>query len=101
MAAARARILLRYPNDPSSYGVGIAVGVTHHTVQRDDIGALCRATGFFSDAEVAIAEELAADRRARGPTSDYRFVLADGARGLSGYACNGAIPGRLSGWDFY
>lgn len=30
----RARILLRYRDDPSSYGVGIAVGVTHHTVQR-------------------------------------------------------------------
>ena len=30
----RARILLRYRDDPSSYGVGIAVGVTHQTVQR-------------------------------------------------------------------
>lgn len=30
----RARILLRYRDDPSSYGVGRAVGVTHQTVQR-------------------------------------------------------------------
>jgi D-alanine-D-alanine ligase len=67
----------------------------------DDIGALCRATGFFSNAEVAIAEELAADRRAHGAAGHYRFVLADGARGLSGYACYGAIPGTLSGWDLY
>jgi transposase len=30
----RARILLRYHDDPSSYAVGRAVGVTHQTVQR-------------------------------------------------------------------
>lgn len=30
----RARILLRYRDDPSSYGVGRALGVTHQTVQR-------------------------------------------------------------------
>jgi len=38
----RARILLRYRDDPSSYGVGIAVGVTHQTVQR----CLARARRF-------------------------------------------------------
>src|SRR3974390_3203543 len=30
----RARILLRYHDDPSSYAVGMTVGVTHQTVQR-------------------------------------------------------------------
>ena len=30
----RARILLRYRDDPSSYGVRMAVGVTHQTVRR-------------------------------------------------------------------
>jgi transposase len=30
----RARILLRYRDDPSSYGVGRALGVTHQTVRR-------------------------------------------------------------------
>jgi len=38
----RARILLRYRDDPSSHAVGIAIGVTHHTVQR----CLARATRF-------------------------------------------------------
>ena len=38
----RARILLRYRDDLSSYGVGIAVGVTHQTVQR----CLARASRF-------------------------------------------------------
>ena len=67
----------------------------------DDIGALCRATGFFSADEIAIAEELAADRRARGPASDYRFLLAEDALGLVGYACHGAIPGTTESWDLY
>ena len=38
----RARILLRYRDNPSSYAVGTAVGVTHQTVQR----CLVRATRF-------------------------------------------------------
>jgi transposase len=38
----RARILLRYRDDPSQYAVGRAVGVTHQTVQR----CLARATRF-------------------------------------------------------
>jgi D-alanine-D-alanine ligase len=67
----------------------------------DDIGALCRATGFFTAAEVAVAEELAADRRARGQASDYRFVLADDGAGLSGYACYGPTPATVESWDLY
>ena len=67
----------------------------------DDIAALCRATGVFTDAEIAVAEELAADRRARGDASDYRFLLADGPEGLAGYACFGPTPCTLSAWDLY
>jgi GNAT superfamily N-acetyltransferase len=67
----------------------------------DDIAALCRATGVFSDAEIAIAEELATDRRTRGEASDYRFLLADGPDGLAGYACFGPTPCTLSAWDLY
>jgi D-alanine-D-alanine ligase len=69
--------------------------------EADDIGGLCRATGFFTDEEVAIAEELAADRRARGQASDYRFLLADDAQGLAGYACYGPTPGTRESWDLY
>jgi len=67
----------------------------------DDIAALCRATGVFTDAEIAVAEELVADRRARGDASDYRFLLADGPEGLAGYACFGPTPCTLSAWDLY
>jgi D-alanine-D-alanine ligase len=67
----------------------------------DDIAALCRATGFFTEDEVAVAEELAADRRARGVASDYRFLLADWAGALAGYACHGPTAGTLESWDLY
>jgi D-alanine-D-alanine ligase len=77
--------------------------VTLRSVLRDadDIGGLCRVTGFFTDAEIAVAEELAADRRVRGQSSDYRFLLADDINGLAGYACYGAIAGTLESWDLY
>jgi D-alanine-D-alanine ligase len=69
---------------------------------RAAIGALCRATGFFSDAEIAIAEELAADRLARGAASDYRFVIAEGPNGaVLAYACFGPMPAARSAWDLY
>ena len=66
------------------------------------IGALCRGTGFFRDAEIAIAEELAADRLARGDASDYRFLIADAPHGrLLAYACYGPVAGTRSSWDLY
>jgi D-alanine-D-alanine ligase-like ATP-grasp enzyme/GNAT superfamily N-acetyltransferase len=67
----------------------------------DDIAALCAATGFFTAAEIAVADELAADRRARGPASDYYFLLADTAETLAGYACYGPIAGTAEAWDLY
>lgn len=66
------------------------------------IAVLCRTTGFFTDAEVAIAEELAADRLARGEASDYRFLIAETQDAqLLGYACYGPIAGTKSAWDLY
>lgn len=66
------------------------------------IAALCRATGLFSDAEVAIAEELAGDRLARGEASAYRFLLLDAPRRPAlAYACYGPIAGTRSAWDLY
>ena len=49
--------------------------------------------------EVAVAEELAADRLARGERSDYRFLVADGPDGaLLGYACYGRTPCTRAAW---
>lgn len=66
------------------------------------IAALCRRTGFFSDAEIAIAEELAADRLARGEASGYRFLIADSAdERIAAYACYGPVAGTSGAWDLY
>jgi len=84
---------------------GIGGGVLRwHLIPADQaaIGGLCRDTGFFSEAEIAIAEELAADRLTRGNASDYRFVVADGPNGaMLAYACYGPVPATRSAWDLY
>lgn len=68
----------------------------------DRIAALCAASGAFTEAEVAIARELAEDRLALGAASSYRFVLAEQAHGpMLGYACYGPTPCTESAWDLY
>jgi D-alanine-D-alanine ligase len=67
----------------------------------DDIAALCRATGMFTPDEIAIAGELAADHRARGAASDYRFVRAELAGDFAGYACHGRVSGTADSCDLY
>jgi D-alanine-D-alanine ligase len=87
--------------DPAPSRRTLPLSLRRELAGNDDIGGLCRATGFFTPAEIAVAEELVADRRARGPSSDYRFVLADDAGGLAGYACYGPTAGTLESWDLY
>lgn len=66
------------------------------------IAALCAATGVFTEAEIAVARELAEDRLAQGAASSYRFVLAERTHGvLLGYACYGPTPCTESAWDLY
>lgn len=66
------------------------------------IAGLCAASGVFTDAEVAVARELAEDRLAHGARSSYRFVLAERPHGLlAGYACYGPAPCTESAWDLY
>ncbi|HWA81608.1 MAG TPA: hypothetical protein VG848_15025, partial [Acetobacteraceae bacterium] len=72
-----------------------AVALRRRLVPSDEaaIGALCRATGFFSPAELAVAEELAREAYGRGDQSGYRFLLAEQPHGLLlGYACFGPVP---------
>lgn len=66
------------------------------------IAALCRGTGFFSEAEIGIAEELATERLARGDASNYRFLTVDAPdRPVLAYACYGPIAGTEGAWDLY
>ena len=59
------------------------------------------ATGNFNTEEVAIAQELAEERLARGPASGYEFVFAERGGRVVGYACYGPIPGTARRYDLY
>ena len=61
-----------------------------------------RATGVFSAAEIDIACELVQENLAKGDTaSGYRFIIADGAHGMDGYACYGPISGTEHRYELY
>ena len=65
------------------------------------VRALVAATGFFAEAEVAVAAELVQERLDKGPASGYEFVLAERGGGLAGYSCYGPIPCSTVSWDLY
>ena len=68
---------------------------------REIVGRLVRATGFFSEEEAAIAEELVDERLAKGEASGYFFLFADEGSRLLGYTCFGPIPGSVHSFDLY
>ena len=68
---------------------------------REAIGRLVRATGFFSEEEAAIAEELVDERMAKGEASGYFFLFAEEGGRLLGYTCFGPIPGSVHSYDLY
>jgi GNAT superfamily N-acetyltransferase len=71
------------------------------SADRGSIEAVVRGTGFFNEAEVAIAVELVDDRLAKGDASEYWFLL-DGPPGdVTGYTCYGPISGTQSSFDLY
>jgi ribosomal protein S18 acetylase RimI-like enzyme len=62
---------------------------------------LVAATGFFTPAEIEVAEELVRERLQRGVASGYFFLLADDDEGLAGYSCYGPIEATVDSWDLY
>jgi GNAT superfamily N-acetyltransferase len=74
---------------------------TPERADRGSIEAIARGTGFFNEAEVAIAVELVDDRLTKGDASEYWFLL-DGPPGdVTGYTCYGPISGTRSSFDLY
>ena len=66
------------------------------------VEAIVRATGVFSEAEIAIARELVEENLAKGrQTSGYHFLFADGPEGLDGYTCFGPIPATDRRYELY
>lgn len=62
---------------------------------------LVRATGYFSEEEVAIAADLVAETLARGADAGYEFLLAEQDGRLTGYSCFGRVPCSTVSWDLY
>lgn len=58
-------------------------------------------TGFFSEAEIAVAVELVQENLSRGIASGYHFLFAEHEMEMLGYACFGPIPCTLNSWDLY
>jgi acetoin utilization deacetylase AcuC-like enzyme/GNAT superfamily N-acetyltransferase len=73
-------------------------------LQSEDPGRirhLVAITGFFSQEEVDVAEELARERLARAAASGYHFVMAEQYGRLVGYTCYGQIPCTAGSYDLY
>lgn len=68
---------------------------------RQAVGRLVRATGFFSEEEIGIAVELVEERLAKGDASGYFFLFTEEENRLIGYTCFGPIPGTLHSFDLY
>ena len=74
----------------------------------EDIRRLCALTadtGFFSEAEVLIVDELAKASLSQGEASGYHMLLAVADPGhrdrLLGFACFGPVPGTAFSWHLY
>jgi ribosomal protein S18 acetylase RimI-like enzyme len=65
------------------------------------IRELVAGTGFFSPAEIEIAQELAEIGARQGDASDYRFLLARSSEALLAYTCYGHVEGTQSSFDLY
>jgi D-alanine-D-alanine ligase len=68
---------------------------------RDELAAILRGTGFFSEAEVGIALELIDAFLAEGTKSGYHFLVCEQDDALMGFSCYGPIPGTASSYDLY
>jgi ribosomal protein S18 acetylase RimI-like enzyme len=68
---------------------------------RSPVYHLLAGTGFFNREELEVAMELVDDRLALGDESHYRFLVAEHADSVAGYACWGPIPGTAASADLY
>lgn len=65
------------------------------------VSQIVRSSGFFSESEIEIANELVRDGLAHGGDSPYRFLFAELHGGLAGYSCYGLIPATAGSYDLY
>jgi ribosomal protein S18 acetylase RimI-like enzyme len=91
-------------NEPTATGhAAQSCRMRHELVpgDRQAVQSIVERTGFFQSAEVDVAVELVDERLARGEASGYRFVFAELAGQVVGYACYGPIACTTSSYDLY
>jgi len=88
----------RRPADGSVGDVSVRVGRAGDAAA---ITALTAATGFFSPAEVDIANEVAEEACAKGLDGHYVLLVAELSGQVVGWVCIGHTPCTISTFDLY
>lgn len=86
---------------PGATAPGVVLRDGLAPADRDALAGLLTATGFFNREEVEVALELVDDRLRHAAASHYRFLVAELAGEVVGYACWGPIPGTAESADLY
>ncbi|MCS7303768.1 MAG: GNAT family N-acetyltransferase [Thermoguttaceae bacterium] len=68
---------------------------------REAVRQIVASTGFFSPAEIEVADELVQERLRAGPASGYHFLFLEQMGQVIGYACYGPIPATVASFDLY
>jgi ribosomal protein S18 acetylase RimI-like enzyme len=68
---------------------------------RGPIAAILRDVGVFRDEEIAIGVELVEETLNPGPSTDYRWCIADRLGAVVGFACFGPVPLTEGTFDLY
>jgi ribosomal protein S18 acetylase RimI-like enzyme len=65
------------------------------------IREIVTSTGFFNEAEIDVAVELAEERLEKGENSGYEFLFLEFEGKTVAYSCFGLIPCTKSSFDLY
>jgi GNAT superfamily N-acetyltransferase len=68
---------------------------------REPIGRILHAAGVFAAEEVAVGLELVDETLSPGPSTDYRWVVAERDGRVAGFACFGLVPMTRGTFDLY
>ena len=68
---------------------------------RQAIEAILKSSGVFQPGEVAIGLELVDESLNPGPSTDYRWFLAERDGQVEGFACFGPVPLTEGTFDLY
>lgn len=74
---------------------------TLRPADREPIGRILEATGAFRPEEITIGLELVDETLNPGPSTDYRWFLADVDGAMAGFACFGPVPLTDGTYDLY